>query len=77
MGEKKVFQGQFITVTEDDFKYERAYLHPSVQVIPFTKDGKVLMIREHRPIEGRSRWKFVSGFCDKPGLSKEQVAQEE
>lgn len=80
MGEKTVYTGKFITVTEElgsNFIYERAYLRPSVQVVAFTKEGKVLMIKEKRPIEGRSRWKFVSGFMDKPGLSAEQVAQEE
>lgn len=80
MGEKTVYTGKFITVTEEkggNFIYERAYLRPSVQVIAFTKDNKILMIKEKRPIEGRSRWKFVSGFLDKPGLSAEQVAQEE
>lgn len=76
MGAKKVYEGKFITVTHDG-KYERGYLLPSVQVIPFTKEGKVLMIKEHRPVEGQSRWKFVSGFCDKPGLSEEETAQEE
>jgi 8-oxo-dGTP pyrophosphatase MutT (NUDIX family) len=80
MAEKKVYSGKYINVFEEvigPFTYERAYLHPSVQVIPFASDGKILLIRERRPIEGCSRWKFVSGFCDKPGLSKEQVAQEE
>lgn len=72
----KRFEGRFITVT-DDGKFERAYLRASVQVIPFTNDGKILMIKEHRPVEGISRWKFVSGFIDKEGLSAEQIAQEE
>ncbi|MBI4146132.1 NUDIX hydrolase [Candidatus Woesearchaeota archaeon] len=78
--EKPVYRGKFITVTEEhgpDYKFERAYLLPSVQVIAFTEDGKILLIREQRKIEGKTRWKFVSGFCDKPGLSPEQVAQEE
>ena len=76
---KAVYTGKFITVTEEPigkFTYERAFLLPSVQVIPVV-DGKVLMIKEHRREEGRSRWKFVSGFVDKPGLSEEQIAQEE
>ncbi len=80
MNGKKVYSGKFITVTEElvgALNCERAYLIPSVQVIPFTKDGKILMIKEKRPIEGRSRWKFVSGFMDKPGLTAEQIAQEE
>ncbi len=80
MADKVVYQGKYMTVKEEPigaFVYERAYLCPSVQVIAFTKDGKILMIKERREIEGISRWKFVSGFCDKPGLSKEQVAQEE
>jgi len=79
MGEKTVYTGKYITMKEEpigQFVFERAYLRSSVQVIPF-KDGKVLMIKEKRPMEGRSRWKFVSGFMDKPGLSEEQVAQEE
>lgn len=76
MGAKKLFEGKFITVTHDG-KYERAHLMPSVQVVPFTKDGKVLMIKEKRLIEGQSRWKFVSGFLDKPHLSPEETAQEE
>jgi 8-oxo-dGTP pyrophosphatase MutT (NUDIX family) len=76
---KAVYTGKFITVTEEPigkFTYERAFLIPSVQVIPVV-DGKVLMIKEHRREEGRSRWKFVSGFVDKPGLSAEEIAQEE
>ncbi len=80
MVEKKVYSGKYLNVFEEvigPFTYERAYLCPSVQVIPFTSEGKILLIKERRDIEGRSRWKFVSGFCDKPGLSKEQVAQEE
>ncbi len=79
MGARKLFEGKFITVVEEPigkFVYECAYLRPSVQVIPFI-DGKILMIKEKRDLEGRSRWKFVSGFLDKPGLSAEQVAQEE
>ncbi len=77
---KKVYSGKYMDVFEEiigPFTYERAYLCPSVHVIPVTSDGKILLIKERRDIEGRSRWKFVSGFCDKPGLSKEQVAQEE
>jgi len=80
MAEKTVYSGKYITVKEEPigkFVYERAYLIPSVQVIPFTKDGKILMIKEKRTIEGKSRWKFVSGFVDKPGLSAEEAAQEE
>ncbi|RJP56774.1 MAG: NUDIX hydrolase [Candidatus Auribacter fodinae] len=80
MAEKVCYQGKYITVKEEhghDFCFERAYLLPSVQVIPIVEDGKILMIREHRQIEGRSRWKFVAGFCDKEGLSAEECAQEE
>jgi len=80
MGEKKLFSGKYITVTEEKigpFTYECAHLIPSVQVIPITSDGKILMIKEKRDLEGRSRWKFVSGFIDKPGMSAEQAAQEE
>ena len=36
-----------------------------------------MMIKEHRREENLSRWKFVAGFIDKPGLSAEEVAQEE
>jgi ADP-ribose pyrophosphatase len=80
MAEKTIYAGKYITMKEEQrgkFLYERAYLRPSVQVIPFTKDGKILLIKENREIEGKSRWKFVSGFMDKPGLSEEQTAQEE
>lgn len=80
MAEKIVYSGKYMTVKEQQvgrFLYERAFLRPSVQVIPFTSDGKILMIKERRDVEGRSRWKFVSGFMDKPGLSAEQIAQEE
>ena len=76
---KTVYSGKFITVTEepiDGYVYERAVMRPSVQVIPVV-DGKILMIRERRREENLSRWKFVSGFMDKPGLSEEEVAQEE
>ncbi len=80
MGDRTVYSGRYITVKEEpigSFMYERAYLRDSVQVIPLTNNGKILMIKERRDLEGRSRWKFVSGFMDKPGLSAEQVAQEE
>ena len=80
MAEKTIYSGKYITMKEEpkgNFTYERAYLLPSVQVIPFTKEGKVLLIKENREIEGKSRWKFVSGFMDKPGLTEEQTAQEE
>ncbi|VVB81916.1 NUDIX domain protein [uncultured archaeon] len=76
---KTVYTGKFITVTEepiDKFIYERAFLRPSVQVIPVV-DGKIMMIKEHRREENLSRWKFVAGFLDKPGLSMEETAQEE
>ena len=76
---KTVYTGRFITVTEEPigkFTYERAVMRPSVQVIPIV-DNKILMIKEHRREEGLSRWKFVAGFLDKPGLSVEETAQEE
>src|SRR5574341_583894 len=80
MVDKTVYSGKYLTVKEQmvgRFLYERAFMRPSVQVIPFTKDGKILMIKERRPVEGKIRWKFVSGFMDKPGLNEEQIAQEE
>ncbi len=76
---KTVYSGKFITVAEEPigkFVYERAIMRPSVQVIPIV-DGKILMIKEHRREENLSRWKFVAGFLDKPGLSAEETAQEE
>lgn len=78
--EKKIYEGKYMKVIEEligNLTYERAYLLPSVQVIPITSDNKILLIKERREVEGRSRWKFVSGFMDKPGLSAKQVAQEE
>jgi len=80
MVEKKVYSGKYVTLTEEPHErgvFERAYLMPSVQVIAFTGEDKVLMIKERRIVEGLTRWKFVSGFCDKPGLTPEQIAQEE
>jgi len=77
MPDKKLFEGRFISVVEDEAGYERAYLCPAVHVIPFVDDDHILMIKEHRKIEGRTRWKFVAGFRDKPGLTPEQIAQEE
>jgi 8-oxo-dGTP pyrophosphatase MutT (NUDIX family) len=76
---KTVYAGKFITVAEEPigkFTYERAIMRPSVQVIPIV-DNKILMIKERRREEGLSRWKFVAGFLDKPGLSAEETAQEE
>jgi len=80
MAEKTVYSGKYLTVKEQDvgkFVYERAIMRPSVQVIPFADDGRILLIKERRLVEGRTRWKFVAGFIDKPGLSDEEIAQEE
>jgi ADP-ribose pyrophosphatase len=80
MAEKTVYSGKYLTVKEQEigkFVYERAIMRRSVQVIPFTSDGRILLIKERRLVEGRTRWKFVAGFIDKPGLSDEEIAQEE
>jgi 8-oxo-dGTP pyrophosphatase MutT (NUDIX family) len=74
------YSGKYIRVVEEQVghisNFERVYLRDSVQVIPF-KDGKIMLIHEHRVEEGCCRWKFVGGFLDKSGLSKVDVAQEE
>ncbi len=59
------YQGNFVKVTEEtieDAVWERVYVKSGVQVFPFTKEGKILMIEERRPHEKNPvRLKFVTG----------------
>lgn len=74
-----VYKGRYITVTEEvihNHVYERAEIKEGVQVFPY-HEGKILLINEHRVHEQQSRWKFVSGMCDKEGKSPLEHAQEE
>lgn len=79
----KKYVGKYITVTEEDINghtYERATLRPGVHVIPI-QDNKILFMNESRIHENGSRWKLVSGWCDKVDLSpldhaKEELAEE-
>jgi len=73
------YQGKYITTNEeviDSHTYERTELIPNVHVLP-TRDNKILFMNEFRRHEKGSRWKLVSGWCDKDGVSPVDHAKEE
>ncbi len=79
MGEHNVYEGRYITVTEetiDYHTYERMYLRPGIVVLPVNQ-RKILLILEDRVHEVEPRWKLVSGWMDKDGLDDLEIAQEE
>lgn len=78
--EKKVYDGKFIQVVEKNIKgviWEKAYFNSAVIVYPFTKDGKIIFVREFRPHEDpQVRIKPVTGILE-PHLSPLENANKE
>lgn len=73
------YKGKFVTAFEEDINgktFERVAIRPGVRVYPL-QDEKLLMIHEQREISQKAKWRFVSGWMDKEGLSPEQTAREE
>jgi 8-oxo-dGTP pyrophosphatase MutT (NUDIX family) len=62
------YNGKIIQVTEekiDSIVWERCYLPNGVIVFPFTKEGKILFVKEKRPHETPNvRLKPVSGILE-------------
>lgn len=79
------YLGNYIKVTEELIEgrnWERVYLSDGVMVYPITNEGKILLIKEHRPHETPSiRLKFVTGLMDKanedPLATADREMQEE
>ncbi len=75
------YNGNIIQVTEekiDNIVWERCYLPDGVIIFPFTKEGKVLFIKEKRPHETPTiRLKPVSGILEKEKGSPEENANRE
>lgn len=70
--QKIKYKGNYITVTEEEISghtYERVKLRKGVHVIPYSNDGKIMLMNEKREHEDKSRWKLVSGWVDKEGGS--------
>jgi len=80
MAKKKVYDGKFIKVFEDDSGgevYESAVFRDYVSVIPFSGPDEILLIRELRPYEDPPvRLKLVTGFIE-DGLSIAENANKE
>lgn len=80
---KNVYKGRYITVSEEligDHVYERMELLPGVHILPI-RDDKILLMNEYRSHEKGSRWKLVTGWCDKSEKTpldhaKEELAEE-
>lgn len=73
------YQGKYIITTEENIEghvYERMELIPNVHVLPIRED-KILLMNEYRTHEKNSRWKLVTGWAEKPGVSLVQHAKEE
>jgi ADP-ribose pyrophosphatase len=49
---------------------------PSVVLIPFEEDGRVVLIRQYRPAIDRELWEFPAGSLD-PGESADAAAKRE
>ena len=65
---KTVFQGKLYTIKQGETKEEtgeRADRCPSIGVIPFTKEGKVILTREYRKEVGKKVISTVWGRVDK------------
>jgi ADP-ribose pyrophosphatase YjhB (NUDIX family) len=78
--EKVVYKGNYIKVTEQkigNHNYERGYFMDGVVLFPFTKEGKLFLIKEKRPSETPSvRWKLISGYNEK-NLPLKKIANQE
>jgi len=73
------YKGKYLEVTEEiigGHLYEKVSLRPGVRVYPI-KENKILVIKEFRRHEGKSRWKFIGGWLDKDGKDELSVAKEE
>lgn len=67
--EKKVYDGKFIQVVEQNINgaiWEKAFFNSAVVVYPFTKDGEIIFVKEFRPHETpQMRIKPVTGIFEK------------
>lgn len=71
---KTVFHGKFWTVKEGEEKgepIEKAERPPSAKVIPFTQEGKVIMLREYRPERKAQVIGLIGGKAESKDLEKE------
>ncbi len=76
---KTVFQGKLFTVKQGEKKGEPVEIverPPSVAVIPFTKDGKVILIKEHRREQGKTVIGLITGRADKNDNVEQEAARE-
>lgn len=73
------YRGKYITTSEEVINghtYERTELIPNVHVMP-VRDNKILLMNEFRTHEKSSRWKLITGWCEKENKNPLEHAQEE
>lgn len=73
------YKGKYITTSEEKINghtYERTELIPNVHVMP-VRDNKILLMNEYRNHEKDSRWKLITGWCEKENKNPLEHAQEE
>ena len=83
-GGRTVYQGRTFSVEVDDValpngrKAQRDIVRhrPSVVIIPFQDDGRIVMIRQYRHALGREIWEVPAGNLE-PGESPETAAVRE
>jgi len=79
--ETKKYDGKILQVTEETINglvWERCYLPDGVIIFPFTKEGKILFIKEKRPHETPNvRLKSVSGILESDKGTPEENANRE
>lgn len=80
ISENQVYNGKFIQVVEQNINgiiWEKAYFNSAVIVYPFTKDGKIIFVKEFRPHENpQLRIKPVTGILE-PQLTPLENANKE
>ena len=75
---KTVFQGKLFTVKQGETADEEAETverPPSVIIIPFTKDGKVMLIKEYRKEQNKSVIGFITGRANSTDMAKEAMRE--
>jgi len=79
-----VYQGRVFSVEVEQRRFPNGRQHdvaivrhpPSVVLIPFEDDGRVVLIKQYRPALDRELWEFPAGSVD-PGESADAAAKRE
>ncbi len=79
-----VYKGRVFSIEVESARFPDGREHevaivrhpPSVVIIPFERDGRVILVRQYRPALRRELWEFPAGSLD-PGESAEAAATRE